>query len=972
VSLIASAETLVNVNSPDDQTRPSIASLPDGGWIATWTSMGTDGSLEGIYQRRFNADGSPNGSENQVNLVTAGSQLSSSVAVLDSGEWVVAWTSLGQDSDQGGIYFQRYTADGVKIGGETLVNTNTVGSQYEPSVTALQGGGFTISWTSQSGLQDGSGSGVYQQRFDADGIGSGPETKVNGYTVGDQDESCIASLANGGWVVAWTSNGQDGSNDGVYLKGYHPDGSAATIDIKVNTTTPNIQSAPAIATLADGGFVATWMSLNQDGDEYGIYQQRFNSNFVAVGEEQRVNTETSYEQVIPAITALPNGGWVVSWVSNWQDGDDGGIFLQCYDADGSANGGEYRVNTQVAGNQINPTITALTDGGFVVAWQTGTAAGDFDIHQKVFHPVVNAAPAGTDMTLTIDEGSSLTLDATMFGFSDTQYDTFKSVVITNIAGNGVLTNGALFIAAGDQIDVADLDQLHWIPGENASGDNACAITFQVVDNGGTSGGGVDTDPTPNILHLNITPINDAPSGTSGSVTTTTDQPHVFSVADFGFHDEVDGNQMLAVVLHSVPTAGTLTLNGANVLAGQEINAADFGNLVWTPPATGAGTTALVFRVRDDGGTANGGVDYAQNTNSLSLNYGPHQAPAGSDINLTLAAHAPVGFSAYQFQISDPDGDQLAGIVISSLPTAGTLTLAGAAVAAGQEIPASQIGNLLWTPPAAGAGTASFQFQLRDDGSTANGGVNLDQTPNNVTITYGPHQAPQGADIALYVLEDAPISFSANQFLFADADGDHMAGIIVSSLPASGTLTLNGQTVVAGAFIAKAEIAGLSWTPVKNQFGDDLGNFTFQVVDDGSLADGGQNTDQTASLFSIHVSDVIDRFIGTAGRNNLVGTAGKDLLDGRAGNDKLTGAAGGDVFVFRARDGRDVVTDFDASPTGTDIVDIRKIAAIADFTDLTQNHMHEAHGNVIIDGYGTSRITLKGVAMADLTADDFLF
>src|SRR3712207_4393605 len=87
--------------------------------------------------------------------------------------------------------------------------------------------------------------------------------------------------------------------------------------------------------------------------------------------------------------------------------------------------------------------------------------------------------------------------------------------------------------------------------------------------------------------------------------------------------------------------------------------------------------------------------------------------------------------------SDAAANALAAVKITTLPAAGTLTLSGSAITAGQFISAADItaGNLVFTPAvnANGASYASFTFQVQDDGGTANGGVNLDQSANTITV-----------------------------------------------------------------------------------------------------------------------------------------------------------------------------------------------------------------------------------------------
>ena len=134
------------------------------------------------------------------------------------------------------------------------------------------------------------------------------------------------------------------------------------------------------------------------------------------------------------------------------------------------------------------------------------------------------------------------------------------------------------------------------------------------DDGGTANGGVDLDPSPNTITINVTSVNDAPAGANTTVTTLEDTRVHLRGGGLRLHDAIDApaNALAAVKITTLPAAGTLTLNGVAVTAGQFVSAADIaaGNLVFTPAANanGAGYASFTFQVQDDGGTANGGVD----------------------------------------------------------------------------------------------------------------------------------------------------------------------------------------------------------------------------------------------------------------------------------------------------------------------------------------------------------------------------
>ncbi|HTV69995.1 MAG TPA: hypothetical protein VMF90_15800, partial [Rhizobiaceae bacterium] len=280
------------------------------------------------------------GDETRVNTFTAGAQVVPEIAALEGGGWVVTWFSFGQDGFQGGIYQQRYDGAGAPVGGETQVNTYVAGSQTLAQVTAIEGGGWVVAWESDG--QDGDRLGVYQQAYDANGAEFGEETRVNTHTTHDQDSIRIDALEGGGWVVTWNSYGQDGDNEGIYQQAYNVDGSALGVETQVNTYTTDAQFDQQLTALAGGGWVVTWTSTGQDGSSWGVYQQAYNADGTPLGVETRVNTHTASDQGQPRLAALEDGGWVAVWMSYSQDGSTGGIYQQVFDAGGAPVGVETR------------------------------------------------------------------------------------------------------------------------------------------------------------------------------------------------------------------------------------------------------------------------------------------------------------------------------------------------------------------------------------------------------------------------------------------------------------------------------------------------------------------------------------------------------------------------------------------------------------------------------------------------------
>ncbi len=175
-------EILGNQQTSLDVPVRAVATDADGDYVVTWSSDGQDGSGWGVYAQRYNATGVAQGGEIHVSTTTLNAQTEASVAMDATGDFVITWTSYAQDGSGFGIYAQRYNSAGVAQGGEFQVNATTTGNQQYPSVAMDASGNFVVTWSSFG--QDGDGWGVYLRRYDANGVAQGGETLVNTYTTG--------------------------------------------------------------------------------------------------------------------------------------------------------------------------------------------------------------------------------------------------------------------------------------------------------------------------------------------------------------------------------------------------------------------------------------------------------------------------------------------------------------------------------------------------------------------------------------------------------------------------------------------------------------------------------------------------------------------------------------------------------------------------------------------------------------------
>ena len=116
---------------------------------------------------------------------------------------------------------------------------------------------------------------------------------------------------------------------------------------------------------------------------------------------------------------------------------------------------------------------------------------------------------------------------------------------------------------------------------------------------------------------------------------------------------------------------------------------------------------------------------------------------------------------------------------------------------------------------------------------------------------------------------------------------------------------------------------------------------------------------------------------TAGGNNVLsGLGGNDTITGGAGNDTMSGGTGNDMFVFHTGFGNDVITDFDANPTGgQDLLDLSAYVPDINAANFAAHvSIAASAGNTVITIDGTQHITLTGVTGVGaniITTQDFI-
>ena len=328
-------------------------------------------------------------------------------------------------------------------------------------------------------------------------------------------------------------------------------------------------------------------------------------------------------------------------------------------------------------------------------------------------------------------------------------------------------------------------------------------------------GGQDTA----TVTVTVGSVNDAPAGADKTVATVEDTAHTFVVSDFGFTDPNDtpADSLAGIVVTTLPAAGELTDNGSPVGAGDDIALADItgGKLKFTPAtnANGSGYAAFAFKVRDDGGTANGGDDLDPSADTITINVtADNDDPDAVDDTLAVARNA--GPTAVDVLGNDTDAENDTLHVTGKTNGAkGSVTITGGGT------------GLTYDPAPGPAGTDTFTYTISD----GNGGV--DTGTVHVTIT---NTAPDAVNDTATVNEDAAATVVLVLANDTDGNGD--------------TLTITAKTDGAkGVVVITGGGTGLTYRPTANSTGSDT--FTYTV------SDGNSGTD-TASV-SVTIAPVED-------------------------------------------------------------------------------------------------------------------
>ena len=437
-------------------------------------------------------------------------------------------------------------------------------------------------------------------------------------------------------------------------------------------------------------------------------------------------------------------------------------------------------------NSSDRPSQAVRSIAFILTDNTGTSSNEATKTvsiQPVNDAPVNSVPGpqtvaeDTTLVFSVAGGNAISVSDVDIGNQPDMRITLTTVNgRLNLSGTNGLTfysgaNGSATMTFQGRLTAinAALDGLTFTPDLNFTG--ATSLTITSFD------GASDND----TISITVNAVNDAPTGTDKSFTGVGSGKNVtLSAADFGFDDPKDSpaNQLAAVIV-DVPSAGQLLLDGTVITATTTVSVADInaGKLVYRAPVGASPSTpTLTFRVQDDGGTANGGVDTSVGSNTLTFQVAANQAPTAG--HHSFSTNEDQGFSGNLPAATDADGDSVT-YAKGSDPSHGSVTV-------------NADGTFTYTPTADFHGSDSFSYTVSD----AHGGTNT----YTVSITVTPVQdafddsasTTAGQSVNIDVLANDPFEGSG-----VTVTGTTQGAKGAVAINGDGTLTYTAQAGASG-------------------------------------------------------------------------------------------------------------------------------------------------------------------------------
>lgn len=171
-------------------------------------------------------------------------------------------------------------------------------------------------------------------------------------------------------------------------------------EFPVNIRTASNQCNPSVAVYTDGSTIVVWSSYySSSGRSNDIIARRFDAEGQPTTDEFQVNVNREGNQTYPSVATDAEGNALILWQGPGADGDED-IFARTFDVNGIALTDEMLLNTDLAGQQLNPSVASNGTGTFAVVWESLQDKPDgrrTSIRGQLLDPL--GAPLGPELSI---------------------------------------------------------------------------------------------------------------------------------------------------------------------------------------------------------------------------------------------------------------------------------------------------------------------------------------------------------------------------------------------------------------------------------------------------------------------------------------------------------------------------------------------------------------------------------------------
>lgn len=974
---------IVNTTTDGNQAGATVTSLTNGNVLVTWstnndTGVGSPNSTD-IIGQMFDAFGNPIDDEFRLNTsFSADTELDAEVTALPNGGFIIVYEDINDDSDIS-IRLEEFNGDGNRVSSSTSVVNDTdgvfAGGVSNPVIAAGSASSVMIAYERNDGLNQRDIVFKIYDPINNTYSAEQPLLSNNGIFSGTD----ITALDNGNYVITGSTSAFPSS---VKMRIIDSQGNnvLALTTVGNTDTTGLIDFEADVTALKEGGFVVAWRHVI-DPEHTDIQFQMYTSNGVAVGPVRNVaNGNPDTEITVPTVVGLDDGGFLVIY------SDDEGFFdatrVERFDTNGNKVGETYDLSLQTG------TVTEATlmeDGRVAIVW-----ADQGNIHMEILDP--------RDGIVNVDPGDQITVA----GLDDTTI-------------NGSIGNDNIFGQNGDDI-IKGRDGEDTIDGRN--GDDT--ITGGKGNDTIRGGNGRDNikggQGTDNINGGSGNDIIEGGLGTDTIIGGTGNDTII--VREGQFYDNVNGGSGVDTLDHSETVRSGTTFDfddGKITGAGISGSSATLNSIERFEDGNGSNTIisdgfgeyfgnggddimvsneGVEFM---DGGAGVDTVDHSFFTGDLVfnlnagltsidgeqfLNFENAIMGSGDDLVVGNGADNTIDGGAGDDFIEGASGDdQISGGSGNDEIEGGR----GEDFLFGGEGNDEILGGRGVDSVFGGAGNDVFTVSGSDEYDNVRGGDGIDTLDHSASSISGTTidfsirsitgEGTGGISLALEGIEIFKDGRGSNTII-SDGSGSYNGGagddLMVSNEGAeimvggSGIDTID-HTRITGAYdfdmtTGETSIADESFTGFENAKTNRGAN-----IIEGTEGANEISTGRGRDVLNGNGGDDILR--GAKGKDRLFGGDGDDILIGGKAKDILNGGAGADTFVFAAKQGKDVIQDFE---DGVDLIDLsafgfsNKDAALRHFEERGSDS-----NDVAGFKFKGTEVKIKGLDLDDISGADIL-